>query len=141
MVEYDMLVYMRGLAKGKVIHVKNILDQAADGEITQPLVKMYSGKLKSAYKKFNDCHDCIMAITIPSKRKEQDCKYYEFDTLYDNTTIVLETWIEKLVQAPVNAQPRLQSSSSWWYKSRFFMPCQVLTADTNSGRNLFRYIC
>ncbi|XP_062704207.1 uncharacterized protein LOC134286589 [Aedes albopictus] len=46
-----------------------------------------------------------MAVCPPSKRQDQDCKYVEFETLYDDISLALETWIEMLSQTNRNQQP------------------------------------
>ncbi|XP_055522775.1 uncharacterized protein LOC129716956 [Wyeomyia smithii] len=101
--DLDALAHMRGLAKGKLTRVKNMLEQVAGEEMTLPKVKVLGKKIEAAYSEFNACHERIMAITPANKRKDQDCKYLEFESLYDNVSLTVETLSEGLLQAPVNA--------------------------------------
>ncbi|XP_062714046.1 uncharacterized protein LOC134290850 [Aedes albopictus] len=103
--EFDALVHMRGSAKAKLTRVKHMMDQIVEEEITLPQVKVHQKKVEAAYKKFSDYHERIMVICPPSKRQDQDCKYVEFETLYDDISLALETWIEMLSQTNRNQQP------------------------------------
>lgn len=103
--EFDALVHMRGSAKAKLTRVKHMMDQIVEEEITLPQVKVHQKKVEAAYKEFSDYHERIMAVCPPSKRQDQDCKYVEFETLYDDISLALETWIEMLSQTNRNQQP------------------------------------
>lgn len=103
--EFDALVHMRGSAKAKLTRVKHMMDQIVEEEITLPQVKVHQKKVEAAYKEYSDYHERIMVICPPSKRQDQDCKYVEFETLYDDISLALETWIEMLSQTNRNQQP------------------------------------
>lgn len=125
--EFDALVHMRGLAKGKLTRVKNIMEQIVQEEITLPQIKVHQKKIEAAYKEFSDYHERIMAVCPPSKRRDQDCKYLEFETLYDDISLALETWIEMLNQTQRNQQ------------SLVAQPCMVIIARPSSCHSEFRW--
>ncbi|XP_055622932.1 uncharacterized protein LOC129766428 [Toxorhynchites rutilus septentrionalis] len=110
MEEYNTLFNLRGLAKGKIIRLNDMLERVEEEQtqLTSPEVKVYMKKLDAAYKEFHNYHERIVAAVAPDRKEEQDCEYVEFETLYDNVSIFLETWLENFAapdSCPAAGQP------------------------------------
>ncbi|XP_055622822.1 uncharacterized protein LOC129766324 [Toxorhynchites rutilus septentrionalis] len=110
MAEYNTLSNLRGLAKGKIIRLYDMLERVDEEQtqLTSPQVKVYIKKLDAAYKEFHNYHERIVAVVAHDRKEDQDCEYVEFETLYDNVSIFLETWLENFAapdSRPATGQP------------------------------------
>ncbi|XP_055643539.1 uncharacterized protein LOC129779832 [Toxorhynchites rutilus septentrionalis] len=110
MAEYNTLSNLRGLAKGKIIRLYDMLERVEEEQtqLTSPQVKVYIKKLDAAYKEFHNYHERIVAVVAHDRKEDQDCEYVEFETLYDNVSIFLETWLENFAapdSRPATGQP------------------------------------
>ncbi|XP_055522479.1 uncharacterized protein LOC129716669 [Wyeomyia smithii] len=100
----NTLVHMRGMAQGNVTRIKNILARAeADQtELTPAQVKVYIKKVETAYTEYHQLHQQVVASLPINKREEQDAKYLSFETLHEEVSTILETWLRNLTAPPQN---------------------------------------
>ncbi|XP_055622839.1 uncharacterized protein LOC129773754 [Toxorhynchites rutilus septentrionalis] len=98
----SMLIHMRGTAQGNVTRIKNILSQVDQTELTSAQVKVYIRKVETAYTEYHQYHQQVMASIPPNQREDQDVKFLHFETLHEEVSTILETWLENLTAPPPN---------------------------------------
>ncbi|XP_053686149.1 uncharacterized protein LOC128735691 [Sabethes cyaneus] len=100
--EVKLLAHKRGQVKAKVTRLRNSL-KAADEEPTNfsmPQLRVFSKNLENHYREFNEVHDALISACVPNQRDSQDKKYEEFEVLYNETCVVIETLKDNLSATP-----------------------------------------
>ncbi|XP_065093726.1 uncharacterized protein LOC135714322 [Ochlerotatus camptorhynchus] len=97
------------MAQGNVTRIKNILNEADVDrtELTPAQVKVYIKKVETSYTEYHQYHQQIMASVPLNKREEQDVKFLNFETLHEQVSTILETWLGNLT-----APPRVQEQQA-----------------------------
>ncbi|XP_062711181.1 uncharacterized protein LOC134289408 [Aedes albopictus] len=101
------LVHNRGLAQRNVARILTILKQAEldRSELSPAQVKVYQRSVETEKAEFIRMHQEIVAQSPADKRDEQDDPYLQFMHLYEEVSVLLESWNEKLTAPPTQQQP------------------------------------
>lgn len=94
------LVHRRGLAKGKVTKVLNILNPEDEEPpvLTEAQIKVHQRKVESAYAEYNELHVKILEQLTEEQQNAQDVNYAEFEELYDQVSLILEEQQQDLLR-------------------------------------------
>lgn len=100
--EIELLVHNRELTKRNVIRIQTILEKANEDNaaLTTAQVKVYQRSVENANAKFTKLHQEIVAQVLPVEREEQDDIYFGFVELYEEVSMLLESWLEKTDTPP-----------------------------------------
>ncbi|XP_062703608.1 uncharacterized protein LOC134286060 [Aedes albopictus] len=106
------LVHNRGLAQRNVTRILTILKQAEldRNELSPAQVKVYQRSVETEKAEFIRLHQEIVALSPADKRDEQDDPYLQFMHLYEEVSVLLESWNEKLTAPPTQQQPRVTTN-------------------------------
>ncbi|XP_062541859.1 uncharacterized protein LOC134209854 [Armigeres subalbatus] len=100
--DLELLVHNRGLTKRNVIRIQTILEKANEdnAELTTAQVKVYQRSVENANAEFTKLHQEIVAQILPVEREEQGDIYFGFVELYEEVSMLLESWLEKINTPP-----------------------------------------
>lgn len=98
--DVKLLVHKRGQVKAKVTRIRNTLRASEENPttITLPQLRVFAKNLDNHYREFNDVHDAIIGACAANQRDSQEKRYEEFEALYNETSLVIESL--KDVKAP-----------------------------------------
>lgn len=94
------LTHQRGAVKGKLTRVKTALqhsDDAPNPNIRNlHFLRLHQKTVDQAYSEYNDFQNSIYALSLSDERRaEQEAKYIEFETMYNDLSIRLGTLIDE----------------------------------------------
>ncbi|XP_055605508.1 uncharacterized protein LOC129753687 [Uranotaenia lowii] len=109
----EVLKYNREKEQRNVRRVQGILIQAEEEhvELTSAQLKVYQRSIECSKAEFNKHHNDIIAQSSPAERDKQEDVYFAFMDLYEEVSMVVESWLEKLSPAlqsqpqPISSQP------------------------------------
>ncbi|XP_062711907.1 uncharacterized protein LOC134289678 [Aedes albopictus] len=106
------LVHNRGLAQRNVNRILTTLKQVEEDERepTPAQVKVFQRSVETEKAEFIRLHQEIVALSPADKRDEQDDPYLQFMHLYEEVSVLLESWNEKLTAPPTQQQPRVTTN-------------------------------
>ncbi|XP_062713443.1 uncharacterized protein LOC134290341 [Aedes albopictus] len=96
--DVKQLTMKRGQIKAKVTRIFNTLYTAEDEHrrLPLPLLRVYSKNLQVIYTEYNDVHNTITASVEEENVQVQEEKYIEFEDLYNETLVKVESMIGDL---------------------------------------------
>ncbi|XP_062714350.1 uncharacterized protein LOC134291082 [Aedes albopictus] len=96
--DVKLLTMKRGQIKAKVTRISNTLYTAEDEHrrLPLPLLRVYSKNLQVIYTEYNDVHNTITASVEEENVQVQEEKYIEFEDLYNETLVKVESMIGDL---------------------------------------------
>lgn len=99
--ELGPLFHNRGAAQRNVSRIQTILEKSdADNvELTPAQVKVYQRSVENAHAEFAKFHQEIIALSPSDKREEQEQCYVRFTDMYEEVSVVLESWMDKFAAA------------------------------------------
>ncbi|XP_062704747.1 uncharacterized protein LOC134287050 [Aedes albopictus] len=116
------LLLNRGAAQRNVSRIQTILERAeADNvELTPAQIKVYQRSVENAHTEYTRFHQEIIALSAQDGLEEQEECYHKFLDLYEEVSVLLESWNEKLTVPPsqqlpcvTNQQPIIVQSQSF----------------------------
>ncbi|XP_058816629.1 uncharacterized protein LOC131679895 [Topomyia yanbarensis] len=105
MEQVEAFVHQRGLAKGKLTRILNILHE--NDELPSSQLRVYAKKIDSAHKEYHDIQEKMLPLIPSSSREEHDAHFLIFDELHDQVLMALEDHMERLSVAPVGSNPNV----------------------------------
>ncbi|XP_062710566.1 uncharacterized protein LOC134288752 [Aedes albopictus] len=104
--ELRALFLNRGAAQRNVSRIQTILEQveADNVELTSAKIKVYQRSVENAHTEYTRFHQQIIATSPSDGLEEQEECYLKFLDLYEEVSVLLESWSEKL-NAPATQQP------------------------------------
>lgn len=113
--ELKLLIHKRGQVKAKLTRIHNTLVATKENNErpSLPQLRVHAKNLAMIYQEYNDNHDTVIASVPEDNIKNQEEKYVEFESLYNATSIMVETMIESIEQASrVNPSLHMAPTSS-----------------------------
>ncbi|XP_062542196.1 uncharacterized protein LOC134210184 [Armigeres subalbatus] len=100
--ELEALIHNRGMALRNVKRIQANLKKAEvdNTELTVAQVKVYQRSVENTNAEFTQLHHEIVAQSSSAKREEQDNYFLTFVDLYEEVSVVLESWLENLAKSP-----------------------------------------
>ncbi|XP_053686390.1 uncharacterized protein LOC128735933 [Sabethes cyaneus] len=96
MEQLDVLVHRRGLAKGKVTRIFNILHNEDEVRpLSEAQIRVYLKKVETAQKEYEAVHEKILALISADDCQLHDDNFIQFDELKDEVTIMLEEQLSR----------------------------------------------
>ncbi|XP_062703776.1 uncharacterized protein LOC134286208 [Aedes albopictus] len=120
--ELRALFLNRGAAQRNVSRIQTILERAeADNvELTSAKIKVYQRSVENAHTEYTRFHQETIALSPPDYLEEQEECYHKFLDLYEDVSVLLESWNEKFTAPPTqhpscvtNQQPIIVQSQSF----------------------------
>lgn len=92
------LIHKRGQVKAKVTRIFNSLETAEreKKKLALPVLRVHARNLQNFYVEYNEIHDAIIAATNEENADGQEEKYLEFEEVYNETLVIVETLIEAI---------------------------------------------
>lgn len=117
MEEIKLLIHKRGQVKAKLTRIHNALVAAMERHQrpTLPQLRVHAKNLAVIYQEYNENHDTVVASVTDDNMKAQEDKYLEFEELFNDTSIMVETMMESIEQesrASASVSTAVASSST-----------------------------
>ncbi|XP_053685940.1 uncharacterized protein LOC128735483 [Sabethes cyaneus] len=96
MAELKSLVSKRGAAKGKLSRIFTAVEavQHTPLDITMPQLRVHARNVEKYYGEYNSVHDSIMQIINEDQKVDQEEKLIQFERLYNDVQVLIETLID-----------------------------------------------
>ncbi|XP_062704228.1 uncharacterized protein LOC134286610 [Aedes albopictus] len=103
--ELKLLVHKRGQVKSKVTRIRNSLKAAEDDPTTTSFaqLRVFARSLEIHYREYNEIHDALISACLANQRDPQEKKYEEFEVLFNETSLVIESLKDAKVPEPIGA--------------------------------------
>lgn len=126
--ELKSLITKRGQVKGKVTRIWNAIqtDPGQELTISQQQLRVHARNIEKYYTEYNEVNDRIISL-VPDKQVEvHEGKLIEFEDIYNNTLVVIETLLDAHATAVQQENP--QSGSVAAGKPQYVIHQQSLKA-------------
>ncbi|XP_062556906.1 uncharacterized protein LOC134221735 [Armigeres subalbatus] len=91
-----LMTIKRGQVKAKLTRIFNALNAASQRNVrpSLPQLRVYTKQMGVIYQEYNDIHDMVVASVPEENVTEQEAKYVEFESQYNETSTMIETMTE-----------------------------------------------